>query len=209
MDFGLRYSFVNEPGLLRLISNFSQEDVFLDIGANIGGFSIVAAVTKGCRTFAVEPFSVNYQELLRNISLNNVRDRVTPLRVAISDATGEGPLSFRSEFAGAASQTFGGGGENAILKAGGFERLQGYRLDDLIAEGKIDFPTHIKIDVAGTEHRIIAGMPDTLNAPRLRSIRLEIRVEDPENAEALRNIGAAGFSWKIDDDQKNLLCLRD
>lgn len=209
LDFGLRYFFINEPGLLRLISSFHQEDVFLDIGANIGGFSIVAALTKGCRTFAIEPFSVNYAELLKNISLNNVGNRVTPLRVAISDATGEGPLSIRSEFAGAASQTFGGGAENAILKAGRAEWLQGYRLDDLIAEGTIDFPTHIKIDVDGTEHRIIAGMPETLKDPRLRSIRLEIRVEDPENAEALRNIEAAGFSWKIDDDQKNLLCLRD
>lgn len=207
--FGLRYFFANEPGLLRLISTIRREDVFLDIGANIGGFSILAAVTRGCRTFAVEPFSANYRELLRNVSLNNAKDRVTPLQVAISDATREGSLSFKSEIVGAASQAFDVEDDNANPEAQRVERIQGYRLDDLIADGRIDFPNHIKIDVDGTEHRVIAGMPDTLADPRLRSIRLEIRVEDPRNAEALRNIEAAGFSWKVDDDLKNLLCLRN
>ncbi|GHD61940.1 hypothetical protein GCM10017083_50010 [Thalassobaculum fulvum] len=208
VDFRLRYFFLNEPGLLRLISQFRDGDVFLDIGANIGCFSIAAAVTKSCRTYAVEPFSANYSELLRNISLNAVRDRVTPLALAISDRTGEGPLSFSSDHAGAASQAFDDGRENAASESNGVETVQGYRLDDLVAEGKIEFPTHIKIDVDGTEHRIIAGMPEALTDRRLRSIRLEIHTGNPANSEALRKIEAAGFSWQIDDDPKNLLCLR-
>lgn len=208
MAFGLQYFFLNEPGLLRLIAQFREGDVFLDIGANIGCFAIAAAVTKGCHTFAVEPFSVNYTELLRNISLNGVDGRVTPLPIAISDRTGEGPLSFRSDYVGAAAQAFDDRGENGTPKPKGVEWVQGYRLDDFIAEGRTEFPTHIKIDVDGTEHRIIAGMPETLADRRLRAIRLEIRVEDPRNAEALRKIETAGFSCKIDDDTKNLLCLR-
>ena len=208
IDFRLRYFFLNEPGLLRLISQFREDDVFLDIGANIGCFSIAAAVTKGCRTVAVEPFSANFSELLRNISLNAVQDRVTPLPVAISDRTGDGLLSFGSEYAGAASQAFDDHCDKTAPDSTGGEAVRGYRLDDLIAGGEIEFPTHIKIDVDGTEHRIIAGMPQALADERLRSIRLEIHSGNPANAEALRKIEAAGFSCRIDDDPKNLLCLR-
>lgn len=206
--FDLQYFFLFEPGLLRWIATFSEDDVLLDIGANIGRYSLVAAAVKNCRTLAAEPFTPNYRDLVANIALNKADDRVTPLRVALADTTGEGNLSFDKETPGAAAQTFDelpGGGATTPP---GVERVAGYRLDDLIAEGAIDFPNHIKIDVDGTEHRIIDGMPRTLADPRLRSIRLEIRLDDSRNAKALKKLEQAGFDWAIDDDEKNLLCLR-
>ncbi|WP_339855456.1 FkbM family methyltransferase [uncultured Nisaea sp.] len=209
IDFRIKYFFAHEPGLLRLISSFNHDDIFIDIGANIGSFSIVAAKTKKCRVFSLEPYSVNYTELQRNISLNNATNLVTPLRVALSDTTKEGALSYQRQYPGAATQTFDGSNTDAAQNGNSMEQVQGYRLDDLISEGLVDFPNHIKIDVDGTEHQIIAGMQHTLNDPRLRSIRLEIRVEDPRNAAALRSIEAAGFTCKVGDDLKNMNCVRD
>lgn len=55
--------FILEPGLLRWVATFDARDVFLDIGANVGRFSILAAGAAGCRTVAVEPFSVNFAAL--------------------------------------------------------------------------------------------------------------------------------------------------
>jgi FkbM family methyltransferase len=209
INLRMQYFFLHEPGLLRLISSFKVDDVFIDIGANIGSFSIVAAMTKKCRVFALEPYSVNYSELLRNISLNGVNNLVQPLRVALSDSTGEGSLSYELEYPGAATQTFDGPDTEAAQNGKFIEQVQGYSLDDLISEGLVDFPNHIKIDVDGTEHLIIAGMQRALNDPRLRSIRLEISVEDPRNAAALSTIEAAGFVCKVGDDLKNMNCLRD
>lgn len=205
----LSFFYLQEPGLFRLIATFREDDVFLDIGANIGIYSILAAAIKGCRTFAVEPFSVNHEALQRNIALNGLKALVTPLRVAISDQTNEGILSFSTRDSGAANNTFEEANPEESPADANTERVVGYRLDDLIAAGAIAFPSHIKIEVDGTEHRIIAGMPDTLADQRLRSIRLEIDLSDPRNAAALTTIEQAGFTCRADDDEKNLLCLRD
>lgn len=203
-----QYFYLQEPGLLRLISRIGKDDIFLDIGANVGIFAIAAAVTKGCRVFAVEPFSFNFNELGKNISLNGAGDRVTALQVAISDMTAERGLSHGAAYIGAASQTFDEPSGRDTRNGEASESVKGYRLDDLIAAGMIAFPTHMKIDVDGTEHGIIAGMPKTLSDWRLRSIRLEIRLDDARNAEALRRIESAGFDCRVDDDSKNILCLR-
>ena len=201
--------FLHEPGLLRLISHFRDEDVFLDIGANIGSFSIAAAVIRRCRTFSIEPFSVNYVELLRNIALNKVGDLVTPLNIAISDKTEAGRLSLASNDIGSASHAFDAASAPQTSNTGSGQAVQGYRLDDLISGGQIDFPTHVKIEVDGLEHRIIAGMPRTLADSRLRSIRMEVDLSDPANVAAVQKIEEAGFTCRIDDDPKNLLCLRE
>lgn len=204
-----QYFFLHEPGLLRLISTFGPDDVFLDIGANVGSFTAVAAGVRGCKVFAIEPFSTNYAELQRNIELNNIGDRVTPLRIAISDTSEEGRFAISAPHIGSAAHAFDEPPSDGPTGSGGNEQVQGYRLDDLISEGRIDFPTHIKIDVDGTEHRIIAGMPETLADPRLRSLRMEVDLTDPRNIAAVRIIEAAGFNCLMDDDPKNLLCLRE
>ncbi|MEQ8332338.1 FkbM family methyltransferase [Nisaea sp.] len=204
-----RNFFLHEPGLLRMISHFRDEDVFLDIGANIGSFSIAAAVTRRCRTFSIEPFSANYEQLLRNIALNKVGDLVTPLNIALSDKTEAGRLSLSSNEIGSATHAFDAASAPQTPGTGSGQAVQGYRLDDLISGGQIDFPTHVKIDVDGLEHRIIAGMPKTLADSRLRSIRMEVDLSDPENVAAVKTIEEAGFTCRIDDDPKNLLCLRE
>lgn len=204
----LLYFYAFEPGMIRWIASFDPGDVFVDIGANIGKYSLFAAVTRGCRTIAIEPFTPNTLALEQNIALNEVGDLVTARQWAISDRTAAGRLSYGSETAGAAAQSF----DEPATDHGGTdmpaEILQGYRLDDLIEAGEIPCPQHIKIDVDGTEHRIIAGMEATLDDPRLRSIRLEIRLADPRNQEALRRIDASGFDCAVDDDEKNMLCRR-
>lgn len=198
--------FILEPGLIRWVSTFDADDVFLDIGANIGRFSILAAVAAGCRTIAVEPFSVNFAALERNIALNGLQNEVVAIRAAIHDVTGSGRLEFAERVAGAADQRF----QSTAPKHDdtGAERLDGYRLDDLVAAGRIAFPNHIKIDVDGGEHRLIDGMRETLRDDRLRSVRLEIRLEEEGNAATLETIRQAGFDCAVDDDRKNFLCRR-
>jgi|GEM_PF-3701925 len=204
LGFELLYFFALEPGMIRWIAGFDANDVFLDVGANIGKYSVIAAVMRHCRTYALEPFSANFEQLESHIELNGIGDRVVAMQAALSDRTGEGDLSFSKHVAGAADQVFDESRDDANS-----ERVPGYRLDDLVADGTVDFPTHVKIDVDGTEHRVIAGMEGVLDDRRLKSIRLEIRLRDPRNAEALQRIRDAGFSCVVDDDEKNMLCRRD
>lgn len=204
IGFELLYFYAFEPGIIRWIAGFDAQDVLLDIGANVGKYALLAAVVQGCRTYAVEPFTPNVEALKQNIAHNGAGDRVSAHRWAISDRTGEGRLSYEKSTAGAAAQNF----DEPSTETGKAEVIPGYRLDDLLESRQIEFPHHIKIDVDGTEHRIIGGMEKTLSDPRLKSIRLEIRLADPRNQTALARIRARGFDCAVDDDEKNWLCLR-
>ena len=51
-------------------------DQFIDVGANIGAYSILAASQIGCKTIAFEPSEKNYSILMSNIHLNNFQDIV-------------------------------------------------------------------------------------------------------------------------------------
>ena len=58
-----------------------------DIGANVGVFSLYAALHRDCRVYAFEPESKNYACLNKNILLNGLGRRVKALNVALHDRT--------------------------------------------------------------------------------------------------------------------------
>ncbi|MFX4222230.1 MAG: FkbM family methyltransferase [Thalassobaculum sp.] len=196
--------FMYEPGLIRWIAGFTPDDVFLDIGANIGKYALTAARLTAARTYALEPFSTNVEALEDNIRLNGLEGIVTPLRLALSDRTGVADLGFGRRSAGEANQNL----VHTLPSAGvSTEPVETARLDDLIDAGRVPTPTRIKIDVDGEEWRLINGMRRTLLDPRLTSIRIEIRPSDA-NAAAIRRIEDSGFIGASDDDAKNVLFMR-
>jgi len=208
----LQAFFLYEPGILRWIATMSPQDKFLDIGANIGKYSIFAAKLRGCRTFSVEPFEVNHRALADNVSMNGLEGRVTPLRLAVWDKSVDGRLRFDGSHAGVSAQTFddGGGADSGggDGEGGGAQPVRAARIDDLIADGTIPAPTHIKIDVDGEEWRLIDGMPALLASDTLKSLRIEMRASAANQA-AVAKLEAAGFRGRIDDDAKNVLFRRD
>ena len=58
-------------------------------------------------------------------------------------------------------------------------------------------PDHIKIDVDGLEHRVVAGMLETLAARSLKTVLIEINFDNPKNLEIIDRMAALGwrFSW--------------
>ena len=65
--------------------------IVLDIGANIGAYSIYAGLA-GATVYAYEPDDQNHEMLLKNIKLNNLQDQITVYHEAIFDKTGEAQL---------------------------------------------------------------------------------------------------------------------
>ncbi len=61
----------------------------VDIGANIGVFSLYAASRKAARVFAYEPNSESYQYLLNNIAANDLQKVIVPQQLAVTSADGE------------------------------------------------------------------------------------------------------------------------
>src|SRR3954466_10808308 len=77
-----------EPWTLEWIATFEPGEIFLDCGANVGMYSIWAAVTRGVRVYAFEPESQNYALLNRNIMLNSVSGAVDAFCLGLSDTAG-------------------------------------------------------------------------------------------------------------------------
>ncbi len=162
-----------EPATIAWIDRFASGDIFWDIGANIGIYSLYAAKTKGVHTLAFEPASFNHGLLCDNIRLNGLTDRITAYALAFSDRSRLGELSAADDEPGAAVASVEDGGigrlkEGAIILS----------IDDLLARFAPPFPTHIKIDVDGLETQILEGARNALADKRLRSLLVEVDERD-------------------------------
>jgi hypothetical protein len=72
-------------------------------------------------------------------------------------------------------------------------------LDALVAGGALPQPTHLKIDVDGLEHRVVAGAGAVLRDPRLRLVQVEINQNLAEHRAIVAALAAGG--WRYDPAQ--------
>jgi FkbM family methyltransferase len=129
-------------------------DVVLDIGANVGFFTLLAAklVREGF-VYAFEPLPRNLDYLRRHLEMNRVRNaEVLPLAVAASSGT--------ARFNVAESPAMGG-----LAEGGGLE-VATETLDRLVGGGRVRRPDFLKIDVEGAEHDVLRGAAAVLREAR-------------------------------------------
>src|SRR5262245_21238698 len=84
--------FYKEPATLEWINTMEADDVLLDIGANIGLYSLYAAVESSLLVYSFEPFPSNYAVLVQNVALNKLQNRVLPVCIVFHKATSLGAL---------------------------------------------------------------------------------------------------------------------
>lgn len=198
---GRVYSCEKEPKTVEWIEHFLKEgDVFYDIGANVGAYSLVACkfFNSRIKIYAFEPAFPTFPLLCKNILLNNCQESIIPLPIALSDKTAVGSFNYHDLIEGSSGHAFG---EAIDYKGDGFEPVYGqpmlsFRLDDLIKQFHLPIPNHIKIDVDGTEFNILKGAEKTLQT--VNSILMEL-VEEEEITEFLAHKGLKFFS-KCDID---------
>ena len=150
-----------EPDTIEWIERFEPSDVFWDVGANVGVFSLYAAMRRGVRVLAFEPSADNYMVLCKNIDINALGDRIIAYCVALAGNTELGLLNLASRDMGAALHQFGRQGETSRYCNGGRDTfaqgMLGYTIDDLIRQFQPPFPTRLKLDVDGLEWQILQG----------------------------------------------------
>lgn len=131
---------------------------FLDIGAQVGYFSVLASELVGDKgkIIAFEPAKDNHDLLVENLSRNGCTNVKVSL-LALSDKSGEATLN-RSTDAGGHSL------EKPETPNGKTEQVQVERLDDVldIQKKMKDEMVWIKIDVEGAERQVLEGMSDIL-----------------------------------------------
>lgn len=192
--------FTKEPDTIAWIGGFRRDEVLVDIGANVGMYTIWAAKTRGARVFAFEPESQNYALLYRNIVANELSARVTAYCLALSDERAYSQLHLSGFSLGASCHTFGAKVDH-LLRPRESRVSQGcvsVTLDELVGAGTIDQPDYIKIDVDGLEHKVLAGARATLRHPRLKSVLVELNTHLGEHREVIAMLQAEGFSFSAE-----------
>jgi FkbM family methyltransferase len=142
---------------------FDVSGVTVDIGANIGAFSILAAKHES-RVFAIEPEPHNLEALRHNIDLNGMADKITVVPVGVSD------------FNGTAVINDGGGGASIKDDNADGTFVDIITLDELFSRYNIDKVNVLKIDVEGSEQEIILGASrESMNKCAYITMEFDIR----------------------------------
>jgi FkbM family methyltransferase len=134
--------------------------LFLDIGANIGVFSLAMAKATPCSVLAFEPEPINYLKFQRNIALNPGLD-IRAFNLACSDKEGE-YLDFTVPFGRNRGHPFVGKMTEAPLFSWEL-RVPSCSLDRLWDDLGRPPVAGFKIDVEGYEESVLLGMGNILS----------------------------------------------
>jgi len=212
-DFRVNTYATKEPETLEWMRKyFSKGDVYYDVGANIGQYSLYAAkVLHGdCTVYSFEPESQNFASLNQNIYINKLHDSIIPCCLAVTEKTSFGILHINPYaydvwkvsdklISGSALHNFGtcidfaGEEFTPIHKQG----VMSISIDDAWNTFGFKFPNHIKIDIDGLEMNVIQGMAETMLNPLLKSVLVEISKDTDEHDIIIDTLGKCGF--KIDE----------
>ncbi len=149
---------------MRFIIDFlDDKDTFLDVGSNVGAYSLISAGICKSKTYCFEPNSKNYSKLLKNLEINALTN-VFPFNLAISEK--KGFMRFSSNL----------GPENYLLSTTEDSDIEVDLLEtrDLDSFTFISLPTFIKIDVEGHELSVLKGSNKILQCEELLGILVEI-----------------------------------
>jgi FkbM family methyltransferase len=161
-----------------------SEDLFADIGANIGSYTILAGGVLGANVISIEPLPATFGKLERNIVCNRLTDRVKAYCVGVSSEVGQ--LRFVSSLD--TMNRVALPEENVATV-----EVPVTTLDLLFADKK---PNFMKIDVEGHEKWVVDGGASIFRSPDLKGILMETNhsgakfgVNDEELVSKVQNYG--------------------
>lgn len=142
-----------------IVSRISPGDTVWDIGANIGYYTLKFSDAAGPngKVVAFEPSPRTFERLVSEVS---GRQNISSEQIALSDHRGEAKFYYGNAVDGVTDALQGNGSFNMVQVACG---------DDFSPA-----PSVIKIDVEGFELEVLKGMPETLKAPALRNLFIEV-----------------------------------
>lgn len=163
----------------------SENDIIIDVGANIGMFSIYAHMKFGCKIIAFEPIKVNYDNFKRNVLLNNLNpDYFEIHNCAISDIEGSelkiGKFDFNS---GGSSKYYSYFNNSEICRT---ETLSKYINPNC---------KFLKLDCEGSEYDIVPTILDKINT--FDYIGIEYHEVEDKSPDELHKMIKENFKGKL------------
>lgn len=171
------------------------EDLFADIGANVGSYTVLAGST-GASAIAVEPIPSTFRILQSNIGVNQFKGEVYALNIGLAALPGE--LFFTNSM-DTVNHVVPSGTPNSQV-------VQVNTLNTIFSDRP---PSLIKMDVEGFELEVLKGGSEILRSPLLEAIVIELndsgRKYGALESDIIRLLNEAGFVRKTYDPQRRLL----
>jgi FkbM family methyltransferase len=193
-----RYEKDIEPEILDL----RQGESFLDVGANVGYYTLKVASASASHGLQIKIMSVeadpdNYKALCRNIQCNRFSN-IIPINKAVWNSTGYHELRQRIVSTSSGNRISTDDATLCFEKPGMDDncrilQVETDTIDNMVQENKIQNIGVLKIDVEGAEVRVLQGARET--AKKTRKIVVEVHSEN--NMKEVRSIlSSYGFSTR-------------
>ncbi len=202
-----------EPDTIEWIRSFKKynlnKQIFWDIGANIGLYSIFfSSLYDSGKVFAFEPSTSNLRVLSRNIYINGYQNQIFINQLALSNKNNLFLSMKENDFQeGVSLNTFG---ENFDFEGKQYlakneYNILGCSIDYLIDNKIMEIPDFIKIDVDGIEHLILQGGKKTLLEKKIKSVLIEINENFYEQKNQVENLMLnSGYKFIKKDMRKKI-----
>jgi len=184
-------------------NNLSTETIFWDIGACVGNFSIYAGAKSG-KVYAFEPDGLTYSSLITNIYESNLLN-ITAYPIALGADNKISDFNMQEfKIANAyntADTTLGLTGKNFTPEY--TQNVCMFTAKKLITEFNFEIPTSIKLDVDGNEIEVLKGFGDILSNKIIKSIFIELDLENPRSKECDQILLLNGFTQQLQGVNSN------
>lgn len=162
-SLGQYFNGLNDFEEMSLLLHFLNEsDLFVDIGANVGVYSILASGVAKSSSIAIEPSTITSELLRENIKINNLENKISHVKCIVGNETKK--IAF----------TAGKDATNRVALSSekniNTELLDIDTLDNILNDKS---PKAIKIDVEGFEVNILKGASKVLQNPDLKILFIE------------------------------------
>ncbi len=178
-----------EPWTVQVIESLAPGEVFWDIGANVGSYTLLARARK-LVVVAFEPIAENYATLIRNLALNSMLDQVIVIPLALGPMVGLTWIHISDMRSGAASHLMTSDTQKRSYHKQLLPIMTG---DKLLEMYDLPKPHAIKLDVDGCEPDVLRGLDETLKGEQLRVMMIELH----DQWDGALTVWLAERGWKV------------
>lgn len=176
----LTYCRASDPLIKLIHSQMKPGDVFYDIGAHTGSYSIILAKrVNSCLVYSFEPNPQSFARLKRNVHLMRLDKEITAQNAALGEAVAELQFYISSDSARSSLHKF-----NASVRGNRIVNtvtVNCYSIDYLVEAGICKAPNILKIDTEGHEYEVLLGARETISNSHPQIFVESHRISDTNN----------------------------